>query len=99
MKKDKKQADSDVSTYSPFSIAMGERVAQAREAYRKNGKKITQRQMADLLGVSVDTYRMYENGRTPMRPHLLVKFCLLTGYSPWHYYTGRPSFEADFKNR
>ena len=82
------------SSYSPFSVKMGARVAAAREALG-----MTQREIAAVLCLSVDTYRMYENGRTPMRPSLLVKFCLLTGYSPWHFYTGKPSFEADYKKQ
>lgn len=91
-KQEKQRSEEDL--ISEFSQKMAARVVQARDALGMNPAE-----MARALEIPYPTYVTYENGRTPMRPWHLVKFCLLTGYSPWHFYTGRPNFEADYKKQ
>lgn len=76
-------------TPKKFRERMCRRTRQIREDLRYDRV-----QFAKLLGVTYAAMQRYEE-RTPMPPHVIERFCLVTGYDPWYVLTGRPNFEAE----
>lgn len=61
-------------------------VTRVREARRALGW--SQERMAKELDIPQDHYKHYE-GRSIMPPHVLVKFCQITGLDSWFMLTGQ----------
>ena len=72
-----------------------DKICQRTQDIRKAGG-YTQEEMALELGCTKDAYSKYET-RTPMPANFLARFCLVTGFNPWHIMTGRANFDRDIK--
>jgi len=75
-------------TRSKFVADFVGRVRQIREALGKDPKE-----MAELMGVSLDKWRKYEK-RTPLPHDLIPRFCRLTGVDIWYLFTGESASKA-----
>lgn len=51
------------------------------EAARR-AKKITQEEMAEMLGISRSWVQQMESGKKPLRPAYLFAYCFITGFNP-----------------
>src|SRR5690606_9756553 len=68
-----------------YSVQLGERLRVARK-----GARMEPHELADRLGVPVNTYQKWERGERQFPMHLLEQFCLVTGFSLRFLVTGRP---------
>ena len=50
------------------------------EAARK-AKRLTQEEMAEILGISRAMLQQMETGKKPMRPAYLFAYCYITGFN------------------
>jgi hypothetical protein len=66
------------------------RVKAARKALTdtETGKRLSQRKMAEMLGLEQDHYKQYES-RSMMPLYILVEFCRRTDQHPWYMLTGQ----------
>ena len=77
------QAD---QAYSAFAKNFCARTKQLREMHR-----LTQEDMAGLLGIKLEAYKKYEN-RSVMVPRLMLKFCKAVGVEIADLFT-RPTLQ------
>lgn len=68
----------------PWDAAFGQRLKNAR------GTRISQQEMADYLGLPVNTYQKYERGARSFPKDLIPKVVAKTGHGPWLLLTGSP---------
>lgn len=52
---------------------------------------MSQQALADALGVKLNTYQKWEDGRTQFPMHKLLRFCQITGFPPGFMATGTPN--------
>lgn len=70
---------------TPWDVRFGGRLKGAREA-----KGLSQPQMAEKLGMPVDTYQKYEQGKRSFPKHQIADVIRITGHGPWYMLTGEP---------
>lgn len=65
-----------------FNKRLGRRLKQARE-----DADLTQREMADALGIELDAYKKYEN-RSPVPAYFIPRICTELDITAWWLLTG-----------
>lgn len=57
------------------------------------------KEMADLLGIKVETYKKYET-RSPLPHYLIPRVLEISGYDAWYFMTGKaPATAPKSENR
>jgi transcriptional regulator with XRE-family HTH domain len=76
-----------------YNRELGERIAVARKGAAKS-----EREIAEYLGVPINSYLRWERGERQFPMHLVLKFCQLTGFAPGFIVTGRVNGEWQAEN-
>lgn len=72
-----------------YAKELGRRLEMARQA-----ASLSQQEMADALGLKLDTYQRYESGARHFPAALIPDVCRISGFGPWFMLTGQPDHKA-----
>ena len=81
--KKKKAVAANPRKIDAWDVAFGHRLANARG-------NLSQQEMADYLGMPLNTYQKYENGKRSFPKHLIPRVVQKTLHGPWLLLTGEP---------